>query len=200
MIRNTGLLLLALTLVAGSASAGMTPGSGALFVNLNYALGKLADTGESVDGGFVVVEYQKMDWSNPVSFGFSVGYGEINDVAAADSSRANYSFSSIPVYLGGKYWLGEEKIQGFIGVMFGMYFSQLTRSISYEYEGLDDGSYTSETATNFGLGFPVGVSVSISDKMMLNASYTLNWLWDNPFLDNDLLHAFGVGVGFSFGP
>ncbi|UCH84501.1 MAG: outer membrane beta-barrel protein [Candidatus Latescibacterota bacterium] len=200
MVRNVCLLLLALILLAGSANAAMKPGSSAFFANLNYAIGKLAETSDNVDGGFVGLEYQKMDWTYPVSFGFSIGYGEINQDEEADSSRTSYSMSSVPVYLGGKYWFGEDKVQGFLGVAFGMYFSTLTLSVADKYEGGDEWSHNSETATNFGLGFPLGVSVSIGDTVMLTASYKLNWLWGNPFLDNNLLHAFGVGVGFSFGP
>jgi hypothetical protein len=97
------------------------------------------------------------------------------------------------------HWFGENRIQGFLGVAFGMYFSELTVSVDPVYDEASGGSLTSGTAANFRLGIPPGLSISISDSIMLNANYTLNWLWDNPFLDNNLIHAVGVGVGFTFG-
>jgi opacity protein-like surface antigen len=200
MIRNTCLLFLAMMLLASAANAGMKPGSSAFFLNLGYATGKAAETGDNLDGGLVNLEYQKMDWSYPVSFGASIGYGEIHENIDGDSSRTSNSVESIPVYLGGKYWFWEDKIQGFVGVAFGMYFSELTVSVSSDSGSPIDGDYRSETAVNFGFGFPLGVSISLSDTVMLNASYALIWLRGNPFLDNDLLHTFNVGVGFSFGP
>ena len=199
MIRNTCLLFLAMMLLVSSAHAGMKPGSSAFFLNLGYATGKAAESGDNLDGGLINLEYQKMDWSYPVSFGASIGYGEIHHNTEGDLTRTSNSVESIPVYLGGKYWFGEGKIQGFVGVAFGMYFSELTLSAS-DSGSLIDGDYRSETAVNFGFGFPLGVSISLGDTVMLTASYAINWLRGNQFLDNDLLHTFNVVVGLSFGP
>jgi len=33
---------------------------------------------------------------------------------------------------------------------------------------------------------------------MLDATYTLNWLRNNEFLDNDLIHMVGLGLGLRF--
>ena len=83
-----------------------------------------------------------------------------------------------------------------------MYFAQRETSakatVGREEEEVG-GSYTSESALGFGLGVPVGVVLSLGETIMLDAHYNLNWLWGNDFLDNDIINAFSVGIGFKFG-
>ncbi|MDX1440515.1 MAG: hypothetical protein R3284_11490, partial [Rubricoccaceae bacterium] len=161
-------------LSAGVAQAAMTPGKGALFVNAGYATGKSAITGDNLDGGFVSLEFEKMDWANPVTGGFTIGYGQIRESVGADST--DYTISSVPVLFGGKYWLGGGPLQGFIGISFGMYFSRLETTHTSPVSGAST-DYSSETTLGFGLAFPLGLSLSIGDTLMLNAGYVINWLW-----------------------
>ena len=45
-----------------------------------------------------------------------------------------------------------------------------------------------------GIG-PVGVAVSLRESLLISLDNTLNWMWSNEAFDNDLLHAFKVGIG-----
>jgi hypothetical protein len=132
MVRGASLLTLVLTLSFASAHAGVKPGDGALFLNIGYSTGKSSVTGDNIDGGFIGLDYQKRDWANPVSGGFSIGYGKISQsITGVDSAVVDNTISSVPIFLGGKYWIGdgEKRFQGFVGAAFGMYFAQLETSV-----------------------------------------------------------------------
>jgi hypothetical protein len=181
-----------------------------MILNVGYATGTSAVTGDNIDGGAMSLDFQKLGWESPWSGGFSIGYGKVNQTlsevnAAGDTSTTtDNTISTVPVYLGGKYWLGgaEKRFQGYIGLAFGMYFSQLQTNVSSNI-GVQDqpvsGGFTSETALGFGLGVPVGIAVSLGDSILLTANYTLNWLWENEFLENDILNTVSLGLGFTFG-
>jgi hypothetical protein len=98
------------------------------------------------------------------------------------------------VYVGGKYWLGKSKIQGYLGAAIGVYFTWLDRQNVATGE-----SFSSVEKTGFGLGVPIGGTFSIGETVFINANYTLNWLWENELLKNDLLHSFNLGLGYKFG-
>lgn len=207
MVRKVSLLVLAITMLVSSAHAGVTPGHSVLIVNVGYASGKSVTTGENVDGGIIGLDYQKLGWNGGWSGGFSIGYGEIQQTitgtgVGADTTEVDNTISSVPIYLGGKYWIGsgENRFQGYVGLAFGMYFSELTTSATGTVGKQPvSGSYTSESTLGFGLGVPVGVSFSLGESILLTANYTLNWLWDNEFLDNDIMNNFSLGLGFRFG-
>ena len=205
MIRKASLLTLVITLFFTSAYAGVKPGDGVLFLNLGYASGKSVVTGENIDGGLIGLDYQKMDFGTSMSGGFSIGYGQLRQTfSGEDSTEVSSTITTVPVFLGGKYWLGdgEKRFQGYIGLAFGMYFAQLETNVTSTV-GIQDqdvgGSYSSETGLGMGMAFPLGVVLTLSDSLLLTANYTLNWLWGNEFLDNDILHSVSMGIGFKFG-
>ena len=103
--------------------------------------------------------------------------------------------NSIPFYLSGKYWLGQSKVQGFIGAGLGTYFTWATKEVDLTGESV---SHFDEDP-GLGLVSPIGLSWSISESMLLTGNYTFNWLWSNELLKNDALHAFRLGLGFNLG-
>ena len=205
MLKRASLLTLVLTLLFSSAHAGVKPGDGVLIVNVGYASGTSAITGESIDGGIIGLDYQKLGFGSSWSGGVSIGYGQVQQsVTGEDSEEISNTISTVPVYLGGKYWLGsgEGRFQGYLGLAFGMYFAQLETNVAAHIGPADEpvsGSYTSETGLGFGLGVPVGIALSLGDSILLTANYTLNWLWGNEFLENDILNSVSLGIGFTFG-
>jgi hypothetical protein len=200
MGRRAGLLWLFIACSVSSADAVMKLGDSVLFVNVGYSNGKSAVSGDNIDGAFVLLDFQKMDWAKPISAGVSAAYGEIQQSVTEDSSRSDYTISTLPILLGGKYWFGKKNLQAYLGLAFGIYFSHLEGTFSRDVGRLAiGGEFSSETGVGFGLGVPVGVTLSAGETVMLNLSYVLNWLWDSEYLDGDLMHAVGVGLGLRFG-
>ena len=87
--------------------------------------------------------------------------------------------------------MGKSKLQGYVGTALGIYFNWLQRE-----NAISGQSNSSVAQADFGLGVPVGGTFSIGESVFINANYTLNWLWENDLFENNLLHAFNVGVGF----
>jgi hypothetical protein len=75
-----------------------------------------------------------------------------------------------------------------------VYFSSLNVTTEAASE-----SYTALSTSGWGLGIPLGVAFNVSEKVYINAGYTLHWLWDNQALDNDLIHVVGAGLGIQLG-
>jgi hypothetical protein len=187
----TAVLLLATTAVA---KAQVTPGDELLILNAGYLTGTSAATDSTVDGAALTLTYEKLDWDKPLSFGFSIGYGTAQGDSGRGADRVEFSTNTVPFYMGGKYWLGKNKIQGYVGVAIGVYFSWLNA------QHVDTGeSYSSVGTTGLGLGVPLGGALSIGKSVFVNANYTLNWLWENDLFKDDLLHSFNVGIGLKLG-
>jgi outer membrane protein W len=181
-------------LVAATAVAQIGPGDGLLTLNGGYVTASSAATDQTIDGGMMSLTFEKLDWANPVSLAFNIGYATASGDSGAGTSRVETSTNSVPVYVGGKYWLGKSKIQGYLGAAIGVYFTWLDRQNVATGE-----SFSSVEKTGFGLGVPIGGTFSIGETVFINANYTLNWLWENELLKNDLLHSFNLGLGYKFG-
>jgi hypothetical protein len=181
-------------LAAGTAVAQIGQGDGLLTLNGGYVLGSSAATDQTIDGGMISLTFEKLDSPSPISFGFNIGYASASGDSGSGTSRVETSTNSVPVYAGAKFWLGKSKIQGYLGVAIGMYFSWLNSEIVATGE-----SFSSVEKTGFGLGVPIGGTFSIGETVFINANYTLNWLWDNELLKDDLLHSFNLGLGFKLG-
>jgi hypothetical protein len=183
---------LAISLMAGTAAAQVSPGDGVIIVNGGYMAGKAEVTDESIDGVVISFAYEKLDWQRPVSFGFNLGYSAMSFENTENSENVSREIRTFPMYVGGKGWLGKGRIQGYLGAALGLYFSSLrtTRANSSE---------STVSSTGFGMGIPVGGTLSISKGVFINVNYTLNWLWSNQYVKNDILHVVNVGLGFNLG-
>lgn len=200
-MRVTGLVLFIVTLCATSTYAQVKPGDALLLVNVGYSNGKAAATANNIDGGFFFVDYQKMDWDTPFSAGFGIGYGEIQETVTEDSTQTSYTINTLPIYLGGKYWMGKDKLQAYVGLAFGMYFADLEGTFTSTTGPLTiGGEYSVESTAGLGMAIPVGATFAVGETLLVNVNYMLNWLWGNEFLDGDVMHSLGVGAGIQFGP
>jgi len=160
MIRVVVVLVVGALLFAGGAQASMQGGDSVIFFNLGYATGKSAISGDNVSGGLAMLEFQKRDFGGPISGGLSIGYGELHESVAGDSLRVDYSLRTVPLMIGGRYWLGEGRLQGNVGIAFGMYFSRLTRSrVPTTSTTIEGATYTDDAAADFGLSIPVARDV-----------------------------------------
>jgi hypothetical protein len=186
------LTAIALICLAGVATAQITPGDGLIIVNGGYSTGQVDVTDETIDGIIISATYEKLDWRKPISFGFNIGYSSMTFDTVEGTETVNREVRTFPMYVGGKGYLGKGRIQGYAGGALGLYFSSLKTTVPGVFE-------TTVSTTGFGLGVPIGGVLSISKGVFINLNYTLNWLWSNEFIKNDLLHTFNVGIGFNLG-
>jgi len=182
-------------LLAGVATAGIGPGDGLISFNIGYATGKAAVTGSTVDGPVFAFNYEKLAWDKPVAFLFSIGWSEVTkNETDATTSPITRQIETWPIYLGAKGYLGKGAFQGHLGASLGLYFSTVETAVTQTGE-----EYASWGSSGWGLGVPLGITVSMGDTAFINAEYFLNWMWSNEAFDNDLLHTVLLGIGFNLG-
>ena len=183
-----------LFLAAGESVAIVEPGDGLLWFNVGYSAGTTAEQAKDVDGAVAGIGFEKLDWDKPLSFGVGIAYSEISDERTEGNRTINTTVATVPINLGAKYWLGRGKVQGYLGAYLGLYYSEIRRTVIET-----DSEFTSLGYTGGGMSFPLGGALSLGETLLLNASYTLNWMWSNEAFDSDLLHAVMVGLGINLG-
>jgi hypothetical protein len=174
-------LLAAFLFSASGATATIKPGDGLLMFNGGLATGKGAVTGATFDGPVVSLSYEKLDWTRPVSFGFNFSWSQISRTETVESQKLTRHVETWPIYLGGKYFAGQGPIQAYVGASIGVYFSTVETSVAQTGE-----EYARWSASGWGLGVPVGVTLSLGNTLFANVNYMLNWMWSNEAFDNDL--------------
>ena len=186
------LLTIACIVIAGysAASAQFVAGEQYLTLSGGYAFGSLKAGGKSIDGGGVNLSFDDRNFgSKPVSLAITFGYAQLEE--EPDSvGLAQRTVSTWPLGVGAKAWLGESKVQGYVGTLLTVYFSSLKSSTEATSE-----SYTVATKSGWGLAVPAGVALNISERAFLRVGYELNWLWSNEFVESSLVHMFVAGVG-----
>lgn len=194
MLRS--ILVIALVMcLASSVSANIKPGDGLLTVNGGWIQGELVDTDKKLEGNILSVTFEKLDWGKMASFGFNIGYSEIVGETGQEASTINHKVKTVPMYLGGKAYLAKGGLQPYVGLGLGIYFSTLETTDAATGELLAQWS-----ETGFGLGVPIGLTLSLGKTLFLNGNYTLWWLWSSEAIQGNILNSVNVGLGFNFGP
>ena len=183
-----------LSLSSGSAAAQVVSGDGLFTATGGYGFGTSSATGDDVDGGSVTFGFEKLGRSRPLSFVWSFGYSSLSSEEQQANQVIKRSTSTWPFYFGGKYWIGQGKVQGYAGAALGVYFSTLSTTVIETSE-----TYASVQTSGLGLGVPLGLSVALSEKVLLVGGVALNWMWGNEFFDNDMLYSVNVGLAFRTG-
>jgi hypothetical protein len=176
------------------ATAGIESGNSSLIFNAGYMRGSLAAPGETADGNIVNITLEKVGAPGRTAGFFSIGYGKISKDADSSSGLITRSVETIPICIGAKGCFGPGDFQAHLGLAFGTYFSTVVSSGKLSGE-----DWTSWSTSGFGMGIPVGVTFCLGETLFLNGEYVLNWTWTNESLENDLLHAFVIGLGFRWG-
>ena len=192
MIRSVALLTI-LLLVAIPAGAGVGPGDILMIGGGSYVFGTSAVTGETVEGTGFGISLEQLASSANFSMGVALVATSLSKETTEQNEVIRRTITSVPFYFGAKYWHGDTIFQLFIGGYFGAYFSDL------ETTNLTTGEPTS-TISIEGAGFsvPVGFAVTVTDKFFFTAGYTLNWLWDHDFFENDIVNSVNLGLGINF--
>lgn len=192
MLRRLGVLLI-LLVPAGAANA--TIGNNDLLVTGTgaYVLAS-SEQSETIDGAAFALTIEQLGSGSPVSFGLIFTYASVDWESNDAGNVLKQSVKSYPIYLVGKYWLGEGKLQGYVGGAFGVYFSRL------EVTAVSSGNqYSSENSSGTGLSIPVGAALNISKNAAITLSYSLNFLFDNDYLKNGIVNSFGIGLALNVG-
>ena len=105
-----------------------------------------------------------MDPEKPISVGFNFGYLTVKDEGVAHpDTMTGRDINSAPLYLGGRGWLGKGTFQGYGGLALGVYITTTKTHFA-----------TKPTATvvqtGFGMGVPLGLTISLSKTFALNLS------------------------------
>jgi len=185
--------MVAILVVAGNAGASIGFDDFLLTGSVMYTTSTLKDTGEQIDGAGFGLTIEQLGSQDPVSFGISFAYysmyAENNEAGLVTKATVN----SYPIYLMGRYWFGKGALQTYIGGAFGVYFSE--RSLTT----VTDQTHTSFGMSGTGLSVPLGIALSVTEKVYITAGYSFNWLIDNDFLEDGIVHAVGFGLGINFG-
>ena len=184
------MMLCCVLFIAPGVSAQIQAGDQFIVLGGGYGLGTLTDNDLTLDGGMLGLSIEHRQAGRKWSFATSFGYTRL-DNSEDTVGQSRRTVTSWPLALGAKWWLGESKVQGYLGAQLAVYFSSVETTIA----GSND-SYTSFATSGWGLVVPVGVTLSVSPKSFINAGYRLNWLWSNDILKDDILHMFVVGLGF----
>jgi len=190
-MRSVLLVTVLLLVISVPAMAQVEPGNALIIFNAGHVWGTSALSEESIDGGALTFTYEMLQPVKPLSIGINIGYSSAQGDTGTGITQVQTSTNSIPFFFGGKYWLGKNKFQGYIGAAFGIYFSWFNSQLVQTGE-----SYNSVGDTGFGMAFPVGMAVSVSDKAFISVNYTLNWLWDSSVLSDDIMNTVNIGLGF----
>ena len=180
--------------LAGIATAAIEPGDNLITFNAGYATGKAAVSGTTLDGPGVSFVYENMAQNKPVSFFWSIAWSEISKDETSGSNTLTRQIETWPMYFGGKTYLGQGAFQGHAGLALGVYFSTVETAVAQT--GTE---YAKWSAAGWGMGVPLGATLSLGDSVFINGEYFLNWMWTNAAFDNDILHSFHLGLGFRLG-
>jgi len=196
MFRFT-LVLVGLLVLTGVATAGIAPGDKLISFNIGYASAEAAVSGSTVEGPVFAFNYESLAGDRPVSFFFSTGWSEVSkEESGSGAGSGTDSFTrqidTWPIYLGGKYYIGQGSFQGHLGASLGLYFSTVETSVTQT-----GSEYAKWSSSGWGMGVPLGITLSMGDTVFIIADYFLNWMWGNDAFDSDLMHTALLGIGFN---
>lgn len=192
MFRISAALIILVFVTAPHARAEMGPGRAMVSLGGSYFGGEFTSTDNFVDGAALNVALDIMHPVSPISFLVAFSWGQMTTQDPEFGSQVERTLRTWPTFLGGRYWLGSQRVKLSLGLGLGVWFASLDRVV-------DDIVESTTHGEGFGLAVPVGTSLSITRGTNLNVGYTLHVLTDNSVLQNNLLHSVNVGLGFSWG-
>jgi len=185
-------VFVAVILIAGSAAAEIGPGMAMFSMSVAYQTAKLQATGDNADGGSFNLGLDIFDRDKPISFWLALGWGQMTTQNQTQAGQVKRTIRTFPVFIGAKYWFGGGNTKAYLGAALGAWFA--TQDIN-----IDGKDFGTENGEGGALSIPVGVAFSLSQGANINVGYVLNIMFDNSYIENNLIHAIGVGIGFSWG-
>ena len=192
MIRFTTACIALLMLTAAGAAAEIGPGRAMISVGGSYFGGELQSTGDVVHGTAFNLGLDVVHPNKPVSLLVALSWGQMTRDDNENGSAVERSVRTWPTFIGARFWLGPQWIKFSVGAAAGIWFGALDVKA-------DGVTVFSSGDEGFGLSVPLGMSLSVSRGINLNANYAANWIMDSQYLKNDLLHSVNVSLGLSWG-
>jgi hypothetical protein len=121
---------------------------------------------------------------SPVGVGGSVHYLHVVDQTETGSG----TFTSLPLYVNAKYYLGKNKFRAFVMASLGFQFSWR------ELEGAS-GNSGSDHDSGITAGIGAGMVYTLSPKVLLNLNYSLYWI-KNAYYSNGLINTVSLNLGY----
>jgi hypothetical protein len=189
MVFRLGTMAVLLLVASGASAAGLGPGDSILWLHGGAVAGTSEFSGERINGPYFGIGYEERDPEKPISVGFTFGYLTVKDVGVAHpDTMTGRDISSAPLYLGGRGWLGKGAIQGYGGLSLGVYIT--TTKTNFATKPSD-----TVVQTGFGMGVPVGLTIALGKTFALDFNYTLNWLWSDNAIQDNIVHSLSGGIG-----
>jgi hypothetical protein len=186
----TKILFIAIALVALNVSqsiAQLKPGSGLLSTTGAYTIFSIKDSGETIDGGGFQVGYESVNLDGNFALGGALGYL----VGIEEESDSQVRYSTLPLWLTGKYLFGPEKAKFFLSGGLGFQISQRTYSGSVAVPLSTIGGW--DAGVSFGLG--TGINYYFTEKVCGIVSYNAQF-YSNAWYKSGMAHVFNFGIGF----
>lgn len=193
-MKHNSIILLILVLSMSLAQAQYKPDSGLLIFNVGFTKASPEDLDADLHGNTFSLSYEKSDYRGRLAAGIAIAYSttsaDSQTTSGQNAPRLNsVSYEVLPIMIFGKVLFGSPKLKGYIGAGFGIHFSNVkyfTQNV--QVTGLDSG---------FLIGGLAGLNFFLSEKILLNAHYSLHYL-NNGYYQNNLAHNLSIGLGFQF--
>lgn len=176
-------IIAAVVLFGAAASHAQLYGtSGLVLLNAGYTVAN-TDRANNQTGAAFLASYEKLSYRSTNSLGFGLS---LLTVQSETDSTADDLISSIPMTIFGKVIFGPRWVKMYAGGGLGIH-------LSYLKSGDPNGQRNYESG--FVLTFPFGVYMSLSETVLINFGYTINWM-STAFFDAGVTHVFSIGIGF----
>lgn len=197
MLRTVCILAgLILALASGFARAELENDSELLLGQIGYTLSKSNFTKETQPGGSYGISFEKVSGDRMWSAGIAiVGLDTEEDGQLPNGNPASVTYTSTLATVYGRFLFGISRIfTAYVGFGGGINFS--SARITEEIEGQQ--TYRQDSENGLALSIPIGVFAFVSRSFFLSGNYTYNYLGKNPYIENKVVNAFNLGLGFQF--
>ena len=188
------LILVVLLIGFGSSFAQYKPASSLLIFNVGWTMTSPEDIDADLNGNTFSLSYEQTDFDGVWSLGFVINYSTMS--ADSLNTRGNkvdrvnkVSYQVMPVSFYCKAMFGSDKLRGYVGAGFGIQFSH----INYFTENREITAYES----GFLVSGLAGGYWFLSETVLLNANYSINYLANSYFRDG-LAQNINIGIGYQF--
>ncbi len=184
-MKRSAVFLIAIVLGPSSALAQIDPGSNVLTANANYVTAKVEGFSGAFNGWGLGVTFEKVLGNAHWSLGANLSYFS-TDGFSEEGIRS--TFNGVPILLTGRYYIGSQRILGYIGLGVGVQFGTLETSGPV---------FSRSNTSDFAAGIPLGVLLGVARSAFVNLNWTPYFVPDSRLADG-FANIINVGLTFTF--